>query len=93
MRHDSGTANTTNRTQIQALPLYRNLSEAKQKEVFNTSKSRHRKIIISTNIAETGLTLPNIRYVIDGGLQKEKEVLPLTRQDLATRETTTTGSE
>jgi HrpA-like RNA helicase len=40
--------------------------------------------VVSTNIAETGLTIPNIVYVVDSGLQKEKNVVPLS---------TTGGSE
>jgi ATP-dependent RNA helicase DHX33 len=34
-----------------------------------------RKIVVSTNIAETGLTIPGIKYVVDSGLQKERSVI------------------
>jgi hypothetical protein len=32
-------------------------------------------VIVSTNIAETGLTIPGIKYVVDSGLQKERSVI------------------
>nr|WP_238154525.1 MULTISPECIES: ATP-dependent RNA helicase HrpA [unclassified Ornithinimicrobium] len=51
------------RTEI--LPLYGRLSAAEQHRVF----SRHtgRRIVVSTNVAETSLTIPGIRYVVDTG--------------------------
>ncbi len=53
---------------IEVLPLYASLPDAEQKKVFLTGKKR--KIICSTNIAETSLTLPNVKVVIDTGLAK-----------------------
>ncbi|MDO5740174.1 MAG: ATP-dependent RNA helicase HrpA [Ornithinimicrobium sp.] len=49
----------------EVLPLYGRLSAAEQHRVF----SRHggRRIVVSTNVAETSLTVPGIRYVIDTG--------------------------
>lgn len=64
--------------EILAAPLYRNLSDVKQRQVFNPTPNHRRKIVVSTNIAETGLTIPNIVYVVDSGLQKEKNVVPLS---------------
>lgn len=51
------------RTEV--LPLYGRLSAAEQHRVF----SRHggRRIVVSTNVAETSLTIPGIRYVVDTG--------------------------
>ncbi|MEE8059291.1 MAG: ATP-dependent RNA helicase HrpA [Pseudomonadales bacterium] len=49
------------------LPLYARLSNAEQNKVFNTSRRRGRRIILATNVAETSLTVPGIRYVIDPG--------------------------
>lgn len=60
---------------IEALPLYRVLSQAQQNRVFEPAPKNTRKIIVSTNIAETGLTIPGIRYVVDSGLQKERSVI------------------
>ena len=50
----------------EVIPLYARLSMAEQNKVFQTSPKR--RIILSTNVAETSLTVPGIRYVIDPGL-------------------------
>jgi ATP-dependent helicase HrpA len=50
---------------IEVLPLMGSLSAGEQERVFRVSNKR--KVIVSTNIAETSLTLPRIRYVIDSG--------------------------
>ena len=47
------------------LPLYARLSTAEQNKVFTTAK--HRRIVLATNVAESSLTVPGIRYVIDTG--------------------------
>ena len=49
------------------LPLYARLSHAEQNKVFTVNSSRGRRIILATNVAETSLTVPGIRYVIDSG--------------------------
>ncbi len=49
----------------EALPLYARLSAKEQQRVFEPHKSR--RIVISTNVAETSLTVPGIRAVIDTG--------------------------
>ncbi|NTS77360.1 ATP-dependent RNA helicase HrpA [Catenovulum sp. SM1970] len=49
----------------QILPLYARLSAAEQNLVFKGSNGR--RIILATNVAETSLTVPGIRYVIDPG--------------------------
>ncbi len=50
------------------LPLYSRLSESEQDRVFSPSPPGRRKIVLSTNVAETSLTVPGIRYVVDAGL-------------------------
>ncbi|WP_160164460.1 ATP-dependent RNA helicase HrpA [Pedosphaera parvula] len=50
------------------IPLYGRLSSGDQQRVF--APSSRRKIVIATNIAETSLTIPGIRYVIDAGLAR-----------------------
>lgn len=50
------------------LPLFGRLSNAEQQRIFAPTQSR--KIVIATNIAETSITIPGIRYVIDGGLAR-----------------------
>jgi ATP-dependent helicase HrpA len=52
----------------EVLPLLARLSSAEQNRIFHTSNSR--RIILSTNVAETSLTVPGIRYVIDSGLAR-----------------------
>lgn len=53
----------------QILPLYARLALAEQQKIFNPT-SGGRRIIIATNVAETALTVPNIRYVIDAGFAR-----------------------
>lgn len=49
----------------QILPLYARLSTAEQQRVFEPHRSR--RIVLATNVAETSLTVPGIRYVVDSG--------------------------
>lgn len=49
----------------EVLPLYARLSSAEQHKVFQRSNSR--RIVLATNVAETSLTVPGIKYVIDPG--------------------------
>ncbi len=49
----------------QILPLYGRLSTAEQHQVFSTHSGR--RIVVATNVAETSLTVPGIRYVVDTG--------------------------
>ncbi|WP_312797318.1 ATP-dependent RNA helicase HrpA [Kocuria sp.] len=49
----------------QILPLFGRLSMAEQNRVF--APSSHRRIVLATNVAETSLTVPGIKYVIDPG--------------------------
>ncbi len=51
------------------LPLFARLALNEQQRIFNPS-GKGRRIIIATNVAETALTVPNIRYVIDAGFAR-----------------------
>jgi len=50
------------------LPLYGRLSVAEQDRVFRPGSAR--RIVLATNVAETSLTVPRIRYVVDSGLAR-----------------------
>ena len=53
---------------VEILPLYGRLSAAEQHRVFERSQTAGaRRIVLATNVAETSLTVPGIRYVIDSG--------------------------
>ena len=53
---------------IEILPLYARLTAAEQHHVFEPH--RLRRVVLATNVAETSLTVPGIRYVIDPGLAR-----------------------
>jgi ATP-dependent helicase HrpA len=59
------------------LPLYARLSSPEQSKVF--SRLAGRKIIVATNIAETSITIPGIKYVIDTGLARISRYTPRSR--------------
>ena len=52
------------------LPLFARLSQQEQERVFEAGSGR--RIVLATNVAETSLTVPGIRYVIDSGLARVK---------------------
>lgn len=60
------------------LPLFSRLSLAEQMRVFHPDGKRHR-IILSTNVAETSVTVPGIRYVVDVGLARISRYSARTR--------------
>jgi ATP-dependent helicase HrpA len=54
----------------EVLPLFARLSQAEQDRVFDSHTGR--RIVLATNVAETSLTVPGIRYVIDAGTARVK---------------------
>ena len=54
----------------EVLPLFSRLSQAEQDRVFDSHSGR--RIVLATNVAETSLTVPGIRYVIDAGTARVK---------------------
>ncbi|HHW4680265.1 MAG TPA: helicase-related protein, partial [Xylella taiwanensis] len=56
--------------ETEVLPLYARLSAADQDRVFNPGSGR--RLILTTNVAETSLTVPRIRYVVDPGYARVK---------------------
>lgn len=71
--------------QFEILPLYARLPPKEQQKIFKPS--RRQRILLATNVAETSLTVPNVRYVIDFGtarisrysLQSRIQRLPVER--------------
>ncbi len=55
---------------VELLPLYGRLSSAEQDRVFHPGEAR--RIVLATNVAETSLTVPRIRYVVDTGQARIK---------------------
>ncbi|HEX7890860.1 MAG TPA: ATP-dependent RNA helicase HrpA [Ramlibacter sp.] len=64
LSHDPLTRNA------EVLPLFARLSQAEQDRVFDSHGGR--RIVLATNVAETSLTVPGIRYVIDTGTARVK---------------------
>ncbi len=54
----------------EVLPLFARLSQAEQERIFESHSAR--RIVLATNVAETSLTVPGIRYVIDAGTARVK---------------------
>ncbi|MFK7976863.1 MAG: helicase-related protein, partial [Halioglobus sp.] len=53
---------------VEVLPLYARLTQAEQNRVFEEGRRRSGlRVVLATNVAETSLTVPGIRYVIDTG--------------------------
>ncbi|GAV82266.1 DEAD domain-containing protein/Helicase_C domain-containing protein/HA2 domain-containing protein/OB_NTP_bind domain-containing protein [Cephalotus follicularis] len=57
---------------MQVLPLYAMLPAAAQLRVFEEVREGERLVVIATNVAETSLTIPGIKYVVDTGREKVK---------------------
>ncbi len=55
---------------VEILPLFARLSAQEQERVFKTTNAR--RIVLATNVAETSLTVPGIRYVVDAGTARVK---------------------
>lgn len=63
------------------VPLYAALAPAAQAAAFDPAPPSTRKIILATNVAETSVTLPGVRYVIDAGLVKARTYAPAAGAD------------
>jgi len=60
--------------QVEILPLYSRLSADEQNKIFTAHNKR--RIVLATNVAETSLTVPGIKYVIDPGLARISRYAP-----------------
>lgn len=68
------------------LPLYSMLPAARQMQVFSPPPDGTRLVVVATNVAETSITIPGIRYVVDAGKHKQRtfdERGATSRYDLA----------
>ena len=55
---------------LEIVPLFSRLSAAEQHRVFSSHQATVRRVVLATNVAETSLTVPGIRYVVDTGLAR-----------------------
>ncbi|KAL1917996.1 uncharacterized protein VTP21DRAFT_3262 [Calcarisporiella thermophila] len=62
-------------------PIHSSLETFEQKAIFQDSPRGLRKIVFATNIAQTSVTIPGIRYVVDSGFVKQKTYDPNTGMD------------
>ena len=58
--------------EMSVLPLYGALQEDLQSRIFEAVPTSVRKVIVATNIAETSLTVDDVKYVVDSGFVKQK---------------------
>ena len=63
--------------QTEVLPLYARLSTTEQNRIFKSSD--YRRIVLATNVAESSLTVPDIRYVIDTGTARISRYSPRSK--------------
>ena len=81
-RHIRETANRLRKETLpgggtEVLPLYARLSSAEQNKVFQDSQQR--RIVLATNVAESSLTVPGIRFVIDTGTARISRYSPRSK--------------
>jgi len=55
---------------VEVLPLYSRLAAADQQKVFARGRTARRRVVLATNVAETSVTVPGIRCVVDTGLAR-----------------------
>lgn len=68
-----------NLIQILSIPVHSSLSVTDQQAVFQRPQVGQRKIVLTTNIAETSVTIDDIVHVVDTGTHKEQNYDPLTK--------------
>lgn len=73
---DAITTSVRGQSKVEILPLHANLSADEQRRVFQPVGAGRRKIVVSTNVAETSITIPDVSYVVDTGRVKETRFEP-----------------
>ncbi len=63
--HDTADALRRHSPTTEVLPLYARLSAVEQQRIFQSHRGR--RVVLATNVAETSLTVPGVRYVVDAG--------------------------
>jgi ATP-dependent helicase HrpA len=76
-KHLRGHFTRTGMQHIEILPLYARLGQAEQNRIF--ASHAQRRIVLATNVAESSLTVPGIRYVIDTGLVRISRYAPRSK--------------
>ena len=82
------------RLDAEILPLFSRLSNAEQDRIFHPNPGGKPRLVLATNVAETSLTVPGIRHVIDTGLERRShfdphrkvQTLPVTQVSIASAE-------
>lgn len=71
------------RNSLELIPLHSSLNEEEQDKAFkNVSRMEgRRKVIVSTNIAESSITIPDVKYVVDFVLTKEVYYDPSSKSE------------
>jgi ATP-dependent RNA helicase DHX8/PRP22 len=80
--NESDQHGSRNKGKLHIIPMYAALAPDKQLLAFKAVPKGDRKIVLSTNIAETSITIPGIRYVIDPGFVKSRSYNPGLGADL-----------
>ena len=79
---------------VRVLPLYGELSAPEQDAALAPTVAGTRKVVLATNIAETSLTLPGVRAVVDSGLERRSLFDPATgMSELVTRRISRSSAE
>ncbi|KAJ3336375.1 hypothetical protein HDU93_002931 [Gonapodya sp. JEL0774] len=66
---------------LKCLPVYSALESGEQRAIFEEPREGIRKVVFATNIAQTSITIPGIRYVVDSGFVKQKQYDAATGMD------------
>ncbi|SNX86353.1 probable Putative DEAH-box ATP-dependent helicase UM11114 [Melanopsichium pennsylvanicum] len=73
---DAVSTSLRGQSKVEILPLHANLTPDEQRKVFQPVRAGYRKIVVSTNVAETSITIPDVSYVVDTGRVKETRFEP-----------------